>query len=241
VFLRFGLLLLLLAGPARGEAVRLAVASNFQETARTLADLFEKRSGRRVVLSAASSGKLYAQIRHGAPFDLFLSADAERPQRLAREGRTIGFPRTYAIGRLVYWSPATPGDAHACREGLQRAQRLALANPDTAPYGAAALEVLKRLGLEGTRRVTGENIGQTFAFVASGAVDGGFVAAAQLRGRDDLPGCRWPVPAGLHRPIAQQAALLERGAENEAAHDFFAFLFTPVARERIRAAGYDLP
>ncbi len=235
-------LLWLAPAPVHPGEVRLAVASNFRTTAQALAAAFEQRTGHRVRISSASSGKLYAQILGGAPFDLFLSADAERPRLLADRGRADP-PRTYAVGRLVYWSPGTPGDEARCRRHLPTARRLALANPKTAPYGRAALEVLENLGLDPGARtlVTGENVGQAYAFVASGAVDGGFVAAAQLKRTEAPDGCRWPVPARLHEPVVQQAVLLARGRSSAPARAFYRYLFGDEARRRIRADGYDLP
>ncbi len=229
--------------PLLAAEARVAVASNFSQVARELAARFEARSGHQVRISSASSGKLYAQIRHGAPFHLFLSADAERPRRLVKAG--LARPqnrRTYAIGRLVFWAPDHPGDAEVCRARLRHLDRLAVANPRTAPYGAAAVETLKALGRDPgqLRLVVGENIAQAYAFTASGAVEGGLVAAAQIQGRD-LTGCRWPVPERLHHPIEQQAVLLEQGEDNPAAEGFFRFLFSEPARTLIQAAGYRLP
>ncbi len=244
--LLFCLLAALLAtGTATAGETRVAVAANFLDTAHELAARFEKRSGHRVLLSSASSGKLYAQIRNGAPFDLFLSADAERPQRLVEAGLAdTGHLRTYAVGRLVFWAPGHPGDAGACRRHLEGLKRLAMANPRTAPYGAAAWEVLEALGRDpdSLRLVLGENIAQAYTFVASGGVEGGFVAAAQLARRDPPPpGCRWPVPESLHQPLRQQLVLLRRGRANPAALAFFDFLAGEEAREAIRRSGYDLP
>lgn len=241
-------LALLLGGnlSARAAETRVAVASNFINTARQLAEQFHQRSGHRAVLSSASSGKLYAQIRHGAPFDLFLSADAERPERLAEEGLALpSRVRSYALGQLLFWAPAHGGDDQTCRNFLLRHPelRLAVANPRTAPYGAAARETLVALGLnpQSMRLVFGENIAQTFTFVASGGTDAGLVSASQLSGARSTPGCRWLIPASLHRPLVQKAALLQRGAGNPAARAFFDFLFSPEARERISADGYLLP
>ncbi len=229
--------------PAPAEEIRVAVAANFEPTARALADAFEARSGHRVVLSSASSGSLYAQIRNGAPFDLFLSADADRPRRLTREGAAAGKARLYAIGRLVWWAPRQRGDAARCRRRLLRAKRLAMANPQTAPYGLAAAQTLKKLAINPAylKIVTGENIGQTYAYVASGAVEGGFVAASQLVRSHESRGCRWPVPASLHPPLEQGAVLLRRGGGKPAARAFFRYLFSAEARQLIRDSGYELP
>ena len=185
-----------------------------------------------------------AQIHHGAPFDLLLSADARRPERLAIEG--LAKPdkvRPYAIGQLVFWMPKQDGDASRCRARLQEGNlRLALANPRTAPYGSAAWETLEALGFDPAQLplIQGENVAQAFAFVASGSADGGFVAASQLTA-GNREGCRWPVPGELHTPIVQKAALLKRGEPNPAARAFFAYLLGPEARQVIRRAGYLLP
>jgi len=205
---------------------------------------FQQQTGHQLRISSASSGKLYAQIRHGAPFDLFLSADAQRPERLATEG--FARPenvRPYAIGQLVFWMPKLDGDANGCRARLLEGNlRLALANPRTAPYGSAAWETLKALGFNPARLrlIQGENIAQAFTFVASGGADGGFVAASQLTGAG-RKGCRWPVPGDLHAPIVQQAALLKRGEPNPAARAFFGYLLSPESRKILQRAGYLLP
>ncbi len=239
------LLLLLLAlfplQALQGAEARVAVASNFADTARLLAERFQARSGHRVRLSSASSGKLYAQIRNGAPFDLFLSADARRPRKLVEAGLALPESRrTYALGRLVFWAPGTTGDAAACRKQLEKAGRLAMANPRTAPYGAAAAQVLEALGIRPEKRVLGENVAQAHAFTASRAVDGGLVAAAQLQGQEP-EGCRWPVPESLHAPIEQQMVLLQRGKKNPAALAFHRFLLSREAAALIEAAGYQRP
>jgi molybdate transport system substrate-binding protein len=226
---------------AAGEAL-VAVASNFADTARRLAQEYQAASGHRIRISSASSGKLFAQIRHGAPFDLFLSADAQRPRRLQQEGLTLsGSLRTYALGRLVFWDPDHRGDAEACRQRLRQAKRIAMANPRTAPYGAAARQVLQALGLRTVTPVLGENIAQAYAFTAAGSVDGGFVAASQLSAQAPPRGCRWPVPERLHQPLRQQMVLLQRARDNPAARGFHRFLQSPRAGELIRQAGYRLP
>ena len=239
------LLLCLLVLPVQaGEVLRVAVASNFLPVARLLAQSFEAETGHRVKLVPGATGRLYAQIVRGAPFDLFLAADRVRPQRLEREGRIVpGSRRTYALGRLVLWSP----DPQRIRDGsgvLRRGDfyRLAIANPRLAPYGRAAREVLERLGLWQAltpRLVRGENIAQAFHFVQSGNAELGFIAAAQWQG---LPAARrgsaWPVPANLHEPIEQQMVLL---SPRPAARAFHAWLLRPESRGVVRRSGYEVP
>ncbi len=227
--------LLLLAGGS-GEA-RIAVAANFGPTARELAARFEEETGFRVRASLGSTGQLYAQILNGAPFDAFLAADAERPALLRKAG--LGDPpATYAIGRLALWSPdpARIRGPDALRAPDLR--RIALANPRTAPYGAAALAVLERLGIPSPpRRVVGTNVAQAFQFVRTGNAEVGFVALTQA----PPEGSRWEVPDDLHPPIRQDTLLLRRGRDNPAASAFMRFLQGAAGREIIRGAGYKLP
>lgn len=235
--------------------VHIAVASNFAPTLRSLTTSFRPQSPHGFKISTASTGKLFAQIRHGAPFDIFLSADAERPRRLVAEGHAITESLfTYAVGRLTLWQPA---GAQTVAKGSEilgvTIARLAIANPKTAPYGKAAEETLRALGLWPTWRaklVRGENIGQTYQFVASGAVDAGFVALSQIlaRNRGSTKENQGQskrririVPSSLHTPLRQQAVLLHRGADNAGAKGFMDFLRSREAREIIRAKGYELP
>lgn len=189
-----------------------------------------------------STGKLYAQILHGAPFDILLAADQERPLLLERAGLAVpGSRRTFAIGRLTLWS-ADPERVQGDVPELLAAgsfRRLAMANPDLAPYGAAAREVLTGLGLYGAldkKIVTAENIGQTYAMVATGNAEIGFVAASGVRSTGE--GSRWDVPADLHAPIRQDAVLLSRAENNVAALAFLDFLQTDGARAIISGYGY---
>lgn len=236
---------LLLSATARAETATVAVAANFTAPAREIVAVFAAASGHTVEISTGSSGAFYAQIVKGAPFDAFLSADAERPARLAAEGH--GAPDsvfTYAVGRLGLWSadPArVGGDGPAALRAPFR--HLAIANPAVAPYGAAAREALERLGLwsavEG-RIVMGQDIGQTFQMAATGNAELGLVALSQTVSEQGLKGSVWPVPADLHAPIRQDAILLARGAGNAAAQDFLAFLKAPAAVEIVRRYGYDV-
>lgn len=238
-------LLLLPVRPVPAAEARIAVAANFTVTARQLAARFHADSGHRIRLSFGSTGKLYAQIHHGAPFDAFLAADAARPQRLEAEGRALPGSRfTYAIGRLMLWSPQagrfTDG-ADWLRAGQFR--RLAIANPQTAPYGRAARQTLQQLGLWETlhrRLVRGDSIAQAFQFVATGNAAAGFVALAQVKAWSDPAGSLWEVPAAYHEPVEQQAVLLKQGTANPAARAFLAFLRQPAAQRIIVEAGYRL-
>lgn len=238
-------LLLALSVPAgvRAGQAYVAVASNFVAPMNALAEPFSRMTGHTLTLSSGATGKFYAQIRNGAPFDVLLAADDETPARLLREGEAVQ-TQTYAIGRLALWS-ARPGLIDGTDAVLQqrRFQRLAIANPRLAPYGAAASEVLSRLGLAEAARprlVVGENIGQTYQFVASGNADLGFVALSQVMLDGKLAsGSVWQVPATLHAPIRQDAALLKHGAGNAAARALLDYLRTPAAQAIITRYGYD--
>ncbi|WP_426415213.1 molybdate ABC transporter substrate-binding protein [Aestuariirhabdus sp. LZHN29] len=229
-------LLLVPATPLVAAEVRVAVASNFMVAARALAADFERRSGHRLRISSGSTGKLYTQIYHGAPYDLFLAADAERPMRAEREGLAVTGTRfTYATGRLALWSPQ--GDPlNRLQQGDFR--RLAIANPNTAPYGAAASEVLAQLHGDATRNklVYGENISQTHQFVASGNADLGFVSLSQLQQEEG--GNLWLVPQHHYRPIQQQVVLLKGAISFQPARDFLAYLQGESAGAIIAAGGY---
>ena len=240
-------LLLAAALPARPGATaeaRIAVASNFQNTARALLRAFGQSGGQHILLSFGSTGRHFAQIMHGAPYDAFLAAGSIRPRKLEASGRIVPGSRfTYAIGRLVLYSPL-PGFVDREGEILKsvRFERLAIANPRLAPYGRAAMQTLGKLGLWRTlapRLVRGENIGQAFQFVKSGAARLGFVAASQIvRPGASAPGSLWRVPQSLHDPINQQAVLLRPAP---AARAFLAFLRSARGRAIIAAHGYALP
>jgi molybdate transport system substrate-binding protein len=224
--------------------LRIAVAANFAEPAEALAAAFETKSGIAVSVSSGSSGALFAQIAQGAPFAVFLSADSGRPAELEAQGHAVGGSRfTYALGTLVLWSADTTLiDGTSNVLGTDRFSHLAIANPETAPYGAAALEVLAALGLTETVReriVTGQSVAQTFQFVQSGNAELGFVALSQLV--NEGGGSQWQVPSDLHQPIRQDAVLLTDAAENPVALAFMAFLKGPEAREIIAQFGYGLP
>lgn len=226
------------------ETVHVAVASNFADAITEIARRFERQSGRKVVLSFGSTGKHYAQIKNGAPFDLFLSADAQRPKLLETDGAGVAGTRfTYAIGRVVLWSPAgglVDGAGAVLRSG--GFDHLAIANPRLAPYGAASQQVLEALGLWDelqSRIVRGENIGQTLQFVRSGSAELGFVALSQITRPGRTPrGSYWEPPQSLYTPIEQQAVLLKDSAPARA---FVDYLRGDEAAKIIRGYGYRLP
>ena len=228
----------------RAERITVAVASNFAAPMTDIAAAFERQSGHEVQLAFGSSGKLFAQISHGAPFEVFFSADRDKPEALERKGLAVESSRfTYAVGVLALWSARTDvpvENAEVLRQG--DFNKLALANPRLAPYGAAAVDVLESLGLaEATRPrwVQGENIAQTYQFVGSGNAAVGFVALSQIMVEGIVrAGSAWIVPEPLHAPIRQDAVLLRRGASNEAARAFLAFVRSDAARAIIESYGY---
>ncbi|HWM29700.1 MAG TPA: molybdate ABC transporter substrate-binding protein [Woeseiaceae bacterium] len=234
-----------LAEEPAGDEALLAVAANFAEVIELLKGEFEQETGHSLTVSVASTGTLYAQIKNGAPFDILLAADQERPRLLEGEGLAVPGSRfTYAVGRLTLWSPEAGRIAANGAETLKLGdfRKLAIANPDLAPYGLAARETLEALELDESledRIVMGENIGQTHAMVATGNADLGFVALSYvLSPRNESKGSRWDVPQELYTPIRQDAVLLMRAAENAAARDFLAWLQGEDARARIREFGY---
>jgi molybdate transport system substrate-binding protein len=225
---------------AEAGEVKVAVAANFTEAAKEIGAAFETATGHKAVFSFGSSGQFYAQIAQDAPFEVFLSADQERPRKAVEEGYAVADRRfTYATGRLVLFSKdedLVKGEA-TLKEG--NFSKIAIANPATAPYGAAAIEAMKSLGVHGelaAKIVQGNNIAQTYQFIATGNAELGFVALAQLADNDD--GSRWLVPETLHTPIAQDAVLLKKGEANEAARQFFGFLKGPEARAILMKFGY---
>lgn len=230
--------------PAAAATARIAVAANFAMPMKALATRFEQATGHTLSLSSGATGKFYAQIKNGAPFDILLAADDDTPARLQREGDALA-TRTYAIGRIALWSANSSlidGTDAVLRQN--RFGKLAVANPKLAPYGAAARETLTRLGLLDAvenKFVVGENIGQTYQFAASGNAELGFVALSQIMQDGKLTqGSMWLVPSQLYSPIRQDAALLKRGEHNAAARALLDFLGTPGAQAIIRSYGYDL-
>lgn len=227
--------------------IQVAVASNFSNCAKEIAAAFETTTGNRVVLVSGSTGKLYAQATGGAPYDVLLAADVASAKLLEKSG--VGVPGTrftYAVGRLVLWSsdPNLIGaDAKRILE-LAGFRHLAIANPKTAPYGKAAVQAMKNLGVLGKIEpllVQGENIGQAFQFVASGNAELGFVSLSQINDPNNkIKGSGWEVPANLHDPVDQDAILLRRGGTNAAARAFLDFMRGDAARKIIALYGYGL-
>src|SRR5690606_2810521 len=248
--LALGLLLLVFAigyaGASRADDITLAVASNFINTAKQLAADFEAHSDHRVTLAVGSTGAHYAQIRHGAPFDIFFAADAATPKRLEQENRIIHDSRfTYAQGQLVLWSldAALVDKTGKLLEPEMLKKNpfahLAIANPRLAPYGLAAQQTLTNLGVFDSlqnKLVRGENVGQTYQFIHSGAAALGFVSLAQIIGQDkNNEGSYWLVPQDLYSPIEQQAVLL---TDKKAARDFLSFVRSDAGKTVIRTHGY---
>lgn len=241
---------LLCVGLAHGTALaaqaQVAVAANFAEPMKAIAAVLEKTTGHKLKISTGASGAFYTQIRQGAPFDVFLSADNERPELLEKDGLAQPGTRfTYATGKLVLWSArAGRVDGQGAVLRAPDLGKVAYANPRTAPYGAAAVQVLDRLGLKDTitpRLVQGESIGQTFNFVKTGNADVGFVALSQvLQGGKLREGSMWVIPQARYDAIRQDAVLLRRGAENEAAKELIKLLQSPNIKDLIRSYGYEL-
>lgn len=238
--------LLSLSMPVHAAEVSVAVAANFNAPMLKIAQAFEKETGHKAVLSFGSTGNLYAQIRHGAPFQILLAADAATPAKIEKEGLGLAGSRfTYAIGKLVLWSKQ-PGLVDDKGDILRRGtfQRLAVANPKLAPYGVAALETMTKLGVLKALQpkiVQGENIAQTYQFTATENAQLGFVALSQVMSEGKIAqGSAWLVPAHLHAPIQQDALLLTPGAGNPAAKALMIFLRSDRVKTLIRTYGYDV-
>ena len=248
--LRHLIFVLLVAWTAevRAETATIAVAANFVETLHALVRDFEATSPHRLRVSVGSTGALYAQVRNGAPFDVMLAADQTRPMRLVEEGYAVQGSRfTYAVGQLVLWS----ADADFVKElngelatdlAANPADRIAIANPELAPYGLAAKQAMQALGIwpEVAKRVVmGANVGQAHTMVATGNAKAGFIALSYLRSGDGpVQGSYWKVPSMLHDPILQDGVVLKRGESNDAAKAFVAWLASDAARDTLVRYGY---
>ena len=218
----------LLPNLVHGQPLRIAVASNFAIPLKNLINLYDQTypAATAISVSIGSTGKLYAQIQRGAPFDLFLAADTERPRRLVEAGLTLGDLQIYSVGRLAFWHPKSSRPDTLLTQ-LQRSPRIAMANPKLAPYGLAAKQTLAALDWQQgatEQLITLENVGQTWASVASGNATAGFVALSQLR-EQGTPATNFTlVPATLHDPIAQGAVILRSSAQPERAGHFLTFI-----------------
>ncbi len=235
-----------LSMPVHAAEVSVAVAANFNAPMLKIAQAFEKETGHKAVLSFGSTGNLYAQIRHGAPFQILLAADAATPAKIEKEGLALAGSRfTYAIGKLVLWSKQ-PGLVDDKGDILRNGtfQRLAVANPKLAPYGSAAVETMTKLGVLKALQpkiVQGENIAQTYQFTTTENAQLGFVALSQVMSEGKIAqGSAWLVPAHLHAPIQQDALLLTPGAGNPAAKALMIFLRSDRVKTLIRTYGYDV-
>jgi molybdate transport system substrate-binding protein len=225
---------------------QVAVAANFAEPIKAIAAVLHKTTGHTIKVTLGATGKLYAQIQNGAPFDVFLSADTATAEKLEKEG--LGQPGsrfTYATGKLVLWS-AKAGRVDDKGQVLKAADlgKVSYANPKVAPYGAATVQVVNKLGLTAAltpKLVQGESIGQTFTFVSTGNADVGFVAMSQvLEGGKLKSGSMWVIPQNLYDPIRQDAVVLQKSASNEAAQALMTLLKSPNIKNLIRSYGYEL-
>jgi molybdate transport system substrate-binding protein len=238
---------LLLALPAEAAEVKVAVAANFAQPMKEIAAEFEKDSGHKVALTQGATGKFYAQITNGAPFEVFLSADDETPTKLVKEGKAVtGTQYTYAIGRLALWSP----DDKLVDQGgnilkTDKFKFIAIANAKVAPYGRAAVQTMQKLGVLASiepRVVQGESIAQTHQFVTSGNAQLGFVALSQVWESGKLKsGSGWIVPETMHEELRQDAVLLNPGKESPAASALLTYLKSDKAKKIIDRYGYKLP
>jgi molybdate transport system substrate-binding protein len=237
--------LLLLALPAHADEVSVAVAANFTAPMKLIAAEFERDSGHKVVASFGSTGKFYAQIKNGAPFEVLLTADDETPDKLMKEGAAVsGSAFTYAIGKLVLWS-AKPGLVDDAGAVLKRGDfaHLSLAEPKLAPYGAAGVEAMKALRVYEAiqpKIVTAENITQAYQFISSGNAELGFVALSQVLKDGKIDGSSWLVPANLYSPIRQDAVILEKGRGKPAVDALMKYIKGDKAKAIIKSFGYEL-
>tara|TARA_R110002167_G_scaffold161882_1_gene358118 strand:- start:4801 stop:5532 length:732 start_codon:yes stop_codon:yes gene_type:complete len=238
--------LLLSINQATAASLLIAVAANFTAASREIATRFEADTGHSVNISYGSTGKLFSQIEHGAPFEVFLGADSLIPEKAIDAGLALSDSRfSYARGKLVLWSIQPQLFDNPEKLLLQAAfKRAAIANPRTSPYGLAAQQALQHLDIWEMLKpqlAVGDSIAQTFQFIATGNATLGFVALAQIKAWKGEPGSLWLVPESYYQPIDQQAVLLNRGQHNPVAHEFLEFLKGPEARRIISAYGYNLP
>lgn len=242
------LVLIGLTTPALAQSgqAHVAVAANFAEPMKAIAAELEKATGHQLKITLGATGKLFTQIKNGAPFDVLLAADTATPARLEAEGLAAASSRfTYATGKLVLWSAnATQVDAKGDILKSGNFRKLALASPKVAPYGAAAVQVMHKLGLSETlapKLVQGESIGQTFGFVFTGNADIGFVALSQVLVAAKLKsGSMWVIPQNLYDPIRQDAVVLKRAANNPAALALMALLKSKGTQDLIRSYGFEV-
>jgi len=234
------------ASSVRADEISVAVAANFTAPMQAIAAGFEKETGHRVQAAYGATGKFYAQIKNGAPFEVLLTADEETPARLIKDNAAVaGSQFTYAIGKLVLWS-AKPAIVDGAGAVLKNGgfDHLAIANPKLAPYGAAAVEVMKGLGVVESiqpKIVTGESIAQTHQFISTGNALLGFVALSQVLKDGKIEGSAWIVPATLYTPIRQDAVILEKGKGKPAVEALMKYLKSDKAKAVIRSFGYALP
>ena len=236
--LSFFIFLFFLSLPLKADQLRIAVAANFYSTLSLIKKEFEKKFDDKLIIIKGSTGKLYAQIKHGAPYDVFMAADVKRPVLLEQQELTVKNSRyTYAKGVLVLWSGKNKDNVLSVLENGQF-KKIAMANPKIAPYGYAAKEVITALGLNlitKNKTVFGENIAQTFQFVQSGSADLGFVALSYVK---PVTNKYWRVPEKLYGSLKQQVVILERTKNKMLARKFTEFLKTQTVINIIKQQGY---
>jgi len=240
------LLLSLISPFSLAGQLSVAVAGNFYKALQMISAQYQEQTGDQILLSVGATGKLYAQISNGAPFEILLAADKASPGKLVEQGLAVqGSQFTYAKGKLLLWS-GDPGLVDSAGEILKSPQivHLAIANPKTAPYGAAAIDVLKNLGVYQQLKdkiVEGQSVGQSFQQISSGAVSLGIIALSQVVVDNKIAsGSGWIIPATLYQPIEQDAVLLNKGTTNPIAKDFLRYLQTAECKEIIRSFGYEV-
>lgn len=229
------------------DELKVAVAANFLKTIETLSKNFEQQTGHTIKVSGGPTGKLYAQIENGAPFDIFFSADQKSTKKLEDDGKIkLGSRFVYAQGRLSLWMPNVPAGVEAS-EVLKKGdfKHIALANPKAAPYGVAAEQTLKKLGLLEALRpkfVMGENIGQTYQFVATGNAQMGFVAHSYTVDPKHVnKGSYWLVPLSFHSPLDQDVVILKKAENSKVAQAFIDYVKSAEGKKIIEASGYTVP